>query len=211
MERDPTLSDEMRKALAETTAAMDHLAVSYALIGGMAASYRSQPRFTKDIDFLVQVPQAVLPRLLEDLLRRGFEFDTVATIGEWTQHHMVTLSYHGIRIDWLKPLIPAYLHILQLATEETWLDQPIRIASVEGLILLKLVAYRTQDQVDIENLVAANAESSTWTGSSRNGRTLRALTTHACAVCWRSSANPDRCPDRRAAKRIELTSACASR
>ena len=34
----------------------------------------------------------------------------------------------------------------------------IRIASVEGLILLKLVAYRTQDQVDIENLVAANSD-----------------------------------------------------
>jgi hypothetical protein len=99
---DLTLSDEMRKALDEATAAMDHHAVSYALIGGVAASYRSQPRFTKDIDFLVQVPEVVLPRLLEDLLRRGFEFDTVATIGEWTQHHMVTISYHGIRIDWLK-------------------------------------------------------------------------------------------------------------
>jgi hypothetical protein len=158
MASDPTLSDEMRKALDEAIAAMDDCAVSYALIGGIAASYRSQPRFTKDLDFLVQVPQVDLPRLLEDLRRRGFEFDTVATIGEWTRHHMVTLSYHGIRIDWLKPLIPAYLHILQRATDETWLDRPIRIASVEGLILLKLLAFRTQDQVDIENLVAANPD-----------------------------------------------------
>jgi len=158
MARDPTLSDELRKALDEATAAMDHHAVSYALIGGIAVSYRSQPRFTKDIDFLVQVPPVVLPLLLEDLQRRGFEFDTLATIGEWTQHHMVTLSYHGIRIDWLKPLIPAYLHILERATDETWLDRPIRIASVEGLILLKLLAFRTQDQVDIENLVAANSD-----------------------------------------------------
>ena len=49
MARDPTLSDEMRNALDEATAAMDRHAVSYALIGGIAASYRSQPRFTKDI------------------------------------------------------------------------------------------------------------------------------------------------------------------
>jgi nucleotidyltransferase DUF2204 len=158
MVRDPALSDEMRMALDEAAAAMDQHAVSYALIGGMAASYRSQPRFTKDIDFLVQVPQVVLPGLLEDLRARGFEFDTLATIREWTQQHMVTLAYHGIRIDWLKPLIPAYLHILEHATEEKWLDRPIRIASVEGLILLKLLAYRTQDQVDIENLVAANSD-----------------------------------------------------
>jgi hypothetical protein len=158
MARESTLSDEMRKALDEATAAMDHYAVSYALIGGLAASFRSQPRFTKDIDFLVQVPQVVLPRLLEDLQGRGFDLEGLAVIAEWTQHHMVTLYYHGIRIDWLKPLIPAYLHILQRATEEAWLDRPIRIASAEGLILLKLLAYRTQDQVDIENLVAANSD-----------------------------------------------------
>ncbi len=32
------------------------------------------------------------------------------------------------------------------------------MASVEGLILLKLLAYRIQDQLDIENLIAANRD-----------------------------------------------------
>jgi Nucleotidyl transferase of unknown function (DUF2204) len=158
MVQDLTISDEMRRAIEEATAAMDHYKVSYALIGGMATSYRSQPRFTKDIDFLVKAPQIVLAPLLEDLLGRGFEFDIPAIIGEWTQHHMVAFSYHGLRIDWLKPLVPAYLHILDRATEETFLDHSIRIASAEGLILLKLLAFRSQDQVDIENLVAANRD-----------------------------------------------------
>jgi hypothetical protein len=158
MAQGPTTSDDMTRAMAETTAAMDRHNVPYALIGGLATSYRSQPRFTKDIDFLVKAPQLVLASLLEDLRNRGFEFDTLATINAWTTHHMVVLSYHGIRIDWLKPLIPAYLHILDRATNESWLDQPIRIASAEGLILLKLLAFRSQDQVDIENLVAANRD-----------------------------------------------------
>ena len=34
----------------------------------------------------------------------------------------------------------------------------IRIASAEGLILLKLLAFRGQDQVDIENLIAAHRD-----------------------------------------------------
>jgi hypothetical protein len=106
----------------------------------------------------VQVPQVVLARLLDDLHSRGFEFDTIVTIGEWIQHHMVSMSYRGIRVDWLKPLIPAYLHIIERATVETWRDRSIRIASPEGLILLKMLAYRTQDQVDIENLVAAQSD-----------------------------------------------------
>lgn len=83
----------------ELAAALNRYQVRYALIGGVAAGYRTHPRFTRDIDFLLHVPQLVLPTLLEDLKGRGFAFDTMDTIREWTQHHMVVLSYRGIRID----------------------------------------------------------------------------------------------------------------
>jgi hypothetical protein len=48
--------------------------------------------------------------------------------------------------------------VLDTATEENWLDHPIRVASAEGLILLKLLAFRTQDLLDIENLIAARRD-----------------------------------------------------
>ena len=124
----------------------------------MAAGYRSQPRFTKDIDFLLNVPQLSLPSVLEELVQRGFTVDLPTAIRQWTQEHMTVLSYHGIRIDWLKPVIPAYQRVLERATEEAWLDHKISVASAEGLILLKLLAFRTQDQLDIENLVAAHRD-----------------------------------------------------
>lgn len=136
--------------------ALRQAGVRYALIGGLAAGYRTHPRFTRDIDFLLHVPQLTLPSLLDDLSRRGFSFDPTLTIQEWTREHMTTLSYRGIRVDWLKPVIPVYQHVLDRATEEKWLDRPIRVASAEGLILIKLLAYRTQDKLDIENLVAAH-------------------------------------------------------
>jgi hypothetical protein len=132
--------------------------VRYALIGGLAAGYRTHARFTRDVDFLVSVPQITLPPVLDELVQRGFTLEQLATIREWTQHHMVVMSYHGIRIDWLKPVIPAYQHVLDRAIEETWLNRKIRVASAEGLILLKLLAYRMQDQLDIENLVAAHRD-----------------------------------------------------
>jgi hypothetical protein len=147
--------EDLRHALKEASAAFALHGIKYALSGGMAVSHRSQPRFTKDVDFLVTIPQLTLPSLLQDLQKRGFEFDEPATIRQWTQHHMVVLSYHGIRIDWLKPVVPTYQHVLDKACEEAWLDGTIRVASAEGLILLKLLAYRLQDQIDIENLVAA--------------------------------------------------------
>lgn len=159
MANNPPVSVELLEAGLTTVA--DVLArhhVNYAVIGGMAAGYRSQPRFTKDVDFLLHVPQLSLPPVLEELAGRGVSFDLMTAIREFTQEHMTVLSYHGIRIDWLKPVIPAYQHVLERATEETWFDHKIRVASAEGLILLKLLAFRTQDQLDIENLAAAHRD-----------------------------------------------------
>ena len=48
--------------------------------------------------------------------------------------------------------------MLDSARVEKWRSHAIRIASPEGLILTKLVAFRTQDQADIEDLVAANRD-----------------------------------------------------
>ncbi|MCI0378974.1 MAG: hypothetical protein L0215_15305 [Gemmataceae bacterium] len=142
----------------ELADALNQTSARYALIGGLAAGYRTHARFTRDVDFLLHIPQVALPPILTELARRGFEFDELSAIREWTQEHMTTLSYHGIRVDWLKPVIPAYLHILERATNENWLNHTIRVASAEGLILLKLLAFRTQDQLDIENLVAAQRD-----------------------------------------------------
>jgi len=142
-------------ASAETFA---ELGIAYAVIGGLAAGMRSQSRFTKDIDFLLRIPQIQLSVVLEKLRERGFEFDLVSTIREWTQHHMVQLTFRGIPVDWLKPPIPLYDHVLDRATDERLQNHPIRVASVDGLILLKLLAFRTADQLDIERLVAVHRE-----------------------------------------------------
>lgn len=159
MPDEPALSlEELLSGLAATAAALERHRVNYALIGGMAAGYRSQPRFTKDLDFLLEIPQVTLPGLLETLAEQGYQIDLIPTIREWLDHHMVVLSYRGVRVDWLKAAIPAYQHVLDRATEETWLGQRIRVASAEGLILMKLLAARTQDWLDIENLVAAQRD-----------------------------------------------------
>jgi hypothetical protein len=113
----PISEQDLAAALATTAEVLEQRGVKYAVIGGMATGYRSQPRFTKDVDFLLHVPQVSLPPLLEDLQKRGFDFDLLPTIREWTQHHMAVLSYRGIRIDWLDPVIPAYHHVLDRASD----------------------------------------------------------------------------------------------
>jgi hypothetical protein len=130
--------------------------IRYALIGGVAAGYRSQPRYTQDLDFILQVPQLALPGLLDDLQEQGFSFDPLTTIRQWTQEHMTVLAYGGVRVDWLKPVLPCYQHVIDTASAEQLLGAMVRIASAEGLILTKLLSFRAQDQLDIVNLLAAN-------------------------------------------------------
>jgi hypothetical protein len=110
------------------------------------------------ISFLVHIAPAQLPALSAELATREFNGDPPTMTREWAQEYRTELSFRDIPVEWLKPAIPLYRHVLDRATEESWLGHPVRVASAEGLILLKLLAYRPQDVVDIENLVAAHRE-----------------------------------------------------
>jgi hypothetical protein len=143
-------------ALQRLVQALEQHQLRYALIGAVASGYRSRPRATQDLDFLLEVPQISLPGLLEELQASGFSFDMLTAIRQWTQEHFAVVSFRGIRVDWLKPVLPCYQHVLNDARPELWHGTTIRIASPEGLILLKLLAFRSRDLLDIENLLAAN-------------------------------------------------------
>ena len=149
-------SDALEAALTDVIAVLTRAGITYALIGGLATGYRSRPRYTKDIDLILDIPQIALPAVLEALGDLGFEFDQREVIEEFTRHHMAVLWRDGVRVDWLKPLLPAYRHVLEHSRMESGPEGPIRVATAEGLILLKLLAFRLQDQTDVEALVAAN-------------------------------------------------------
>ncbi len=77
------------------------------LIGGLATGFRARPRYTKDIDLILDVPMVALPAVPASLRGRGFEFDVREVIAEFTRQHMAVLWRDGVRVDWLKPVLPA--------------------------------------------------------------------------------------------------------
>src|SRR5262245_46306805 len=70
----PDFPRELVTALQATAQTFKRRSIRYALTGGLATGYRSRPRFTRDLDFLADVPQMVLPGLLDDLRSQGFSF-----------------------------------------------------------------------------------------------------------------------------------------
>ncbi len=72
---------------------------------------------------------------------------------------MTSFLFGRVRIDWLKPVFPLYSRTLADAAPLEWTEgHTVRVATAEGLILTKMVAFRPQDQIDIETLLTANRD-----------------------------------------------------
>ena len=151
---DPELVDVVRR-LAVVFARRK---VRHALIGGLAVGLRSRPRATKDADFILHVPAMSFPGLLDELAADGFEIDVTDLVRRWSTDRFVVFYRGQARIDWMQPILPLYAHVMDAAESRPWLDTDLYVATAEGLILTKMVAFRPQDQVDIEHLLIANQD-----------------------------------------------------
>ena len=153
------LGDELVRAVELLAGTLAARSIRYALVGGLATGLRGRPRFTQDVDVLLDVPQLALPGLLDELARLGFVFDRDTVIREYVHEHMTAFRFGPVRIDWLKPVLPIYTRTLDDATSLAWTEgHPLRVATAEGLILTKMVSFRPQDQLDIETLLIANRD-----------------------------------------------------
>jgi hypothetical protein len=153
------LAGDLVLAVERLAATLSARAIRYALMGGLATLLRGRPRFTQDVDILLDVPQLALPGLLDELAQQGFTFDREQVIREYVQEHFTCLYFGTVRIDWLKPVLPLYDRALRDATPLPWTEGcSLNVASAEGLILTKLIAFRPQDQEDIRTLLIANRE-----------------------------------------------------
>lgn len=149
---------ELADAVRRLAVVFERRKIRYALIGGLAVGVRSRPRATKDADFILNVPALSFPGLLEDLAADGFEIDVMETIRRWSADRLVVFYRGAARIDWMQPVVPLYAYVLDNAESKTWLDIELKVATAEGLILMKMVAFRPQDQADIVSLLASNRD-----------------------------------------------------
>jgi hypothetical protein len=153
------LAVELIRAVELLSATLSERSIRYAIIGGLATMMRGRPRFTQDVDVLLDVPQLALPLVLEDLSNRGFTLNVPAVVKQFVQEHLAVFRFGSVRIDWLKPVLPLYARTLADAAELPWTEgRHVRVATAEGLILTKLVAFREQDQADIVTLLSANRD-----------------------------------------------------
>src|SRR3954452_20351109 len=106
------LSDELLRAVESLAEVLAARSIRHALIGGLATNLRGRPRYTQDVDLLIDIPQIALPGLLDELVARGFTLDPTKVAQEYVRHHITAFRFGAVRIDWLKPILPLYVRTL---------------------------------------------------------------------------------------------------
>lgn len=140
----------MSDALADIAAALERAGVAYALIGGHAVNAWLEPRFTADIDVTMQAGPGDLARVSDALAGLGL---TLATT------HAADLPSGP---DFVRYASADGGMLLEVQLAKTDFQRDViaraargsgpRVATPEDLIVLKLIADRPKDQIDLRGL-----------------------------------------------------------
>jgi hypothetical protein len=150
----------VQRFLLEVLAVLDELRIPYMILGGFAVRTWGVPRPTYDADVAVSVDDVMLSSLLKTLDQAGFDVpdehrkgwvDTVGGMGK-----VKVTRFEGTTL-WDVDLFLARGEFLETALKrrkaarfagrDAWFLAP------EDLILLKLVANRRKDQLDVEEIL----------------------------------------------------------
>ncbi len=128
-----------------------------AIIGGVAASLLGKPRLTKDIDVVIMDADP------EDLLDSAADFGFVPRIPDAMEFarttRMLLLRYTegNIDVDLSLGALPFENEVIERSSLiDVGAGLRIRIASPEDIVVMKAVAGRGRDVMDIENILGAN-------------------------------------------------------
>ena len=143
---------------------LDDLGQSWALIGGLAVSARTEPRFTRDVDFAVSLPgDREAETLIRDIQAHGYQVATVveqeATGRLATARLQAVGEDHGTVLDLLFASSGIESEIVTNATPvEVFPGLQLPVATVADLLALKILARddsrRPQDAMDIRALLS---------------------------------------------------------
>lgn len=155
----------VEQALRRIVADLEATSRPYALVGGFAVSARTEPRFTRDIDLVVDVPDdAAAESLLRDLAGRGYP--VVAAVEQQATERLASARLAS-------PAVPEGELIVDLLFASSGVEHEIAahsealevleqlvvpVARTGDLVALKLLARddvtRPQDWADLRALIA---------------------------------------------------------
>jgi len=127
------------RAVREVSKKFSEAGIRHALVGALGANaYRNRPRTTEDIVFLVG--------------DEAFEVHA----GGFVTMRVPIIEFDGIDIDQVP--LTANLRVVEDGLNRAHVSDGVPIAPVDTIVVMKLVAGRTQDLADVEAIVESGAD-----------------------------------------------------
>jgi hypothetical protein len=149
------LAPDFQSALSALTEALRSLEQPAALIGGLAVIARGVPRFTIDIDAIVQAEGLDVDRLWSALRNTGFQ-PCVDDAAEFARQRQVLLLRHtasGMPVDVSLGWLTFERETIDRATPVDLGGVWIPVALPEDLVIFKAIAWRDVGKSDITELI----------------------------------------------------------
>ena len=128
------------------------------IIGGLAVALLGRPRVTRDVDAMVLLAE----KLWKPFLNAGKQFGFVPRLPEalaFAHEARVLLLRHepsGIDIDIALGCLPFEVEAVERAQMVEVAGTSVPLPTLEDLVIMKAVAHRERDLLDIDGLLAAN-------------------------------------------------------
>jgi len=138
--------------VAEIGALLESAGIDYAVIGGHAVNVWLEPRFTADVDITIATDRDGLDRL--HTVMDGAGFRVAAEHGADQPSGPDFVRFVSARGDILEIQIAKTSLQVDVVRRAQRTEDGIRVATAEDLIVLKLIAHRRKDRVDLVGLCA---------------------------------------------------------
>jgi hypothetical protein len=127
--------------------------VRYCIVGSYALAFHARPRYTKDIDILIEASVDNAVKLLTTLNEFGFG-SLDLTIDDFSKEgNIIQLGYEPVRIDILTSLTGlVFADIWNSRVQGPYGKQTVNYIDRQNLIKSKKIANRAQDKADLEIL-----------------------------------------------------------
>jgi hypothetical protein len=128
------------------------------VIGGVAASLLARPRFTRDVDVLIDLPENSWEGALRSASRHGLEPRVPDPLSVARRLRVLLLRhvYSSIDVDVIVGGLDFEREIISRAVTVEVANFTIRVPVVEDLTIMKAIAGRPQDLLDVEGLLCAH-------------------------------------------------------
>ncbi len=127
--------------------------VKYLVVGGYAFAFYAEPRFTKDIDFFVEISDRNAENIIKTLIDFGFKSTDIKKEYFLEPGKIIQLGFPPVRIDIITSITGVeFKDAWKNRKKGEYGDIPCYFISKEDLMKNKKASGRSQDIADLELL-----------------------------------------------------------